>query len=96
MMNTMNTMYAIGQVTTAPIGKIEYLNARGEVVDYTYYDDIATMVQDVKDELEWDVAIAVKLFGDTNGYNEHESLFEDVVDLLHGFEVVDAPKHVVL
>lgn len=78
------------------VGKIEYLTPAGKVCDYTEYDDIDEMLQDVKDELEWDVTISVTLYGDHDGTSEHADRFNDVVDLLHGFRVTDTPKHIVL
>jgi hypothetical protein len=78
------------------VGKIEYLTPAGKVCDHTEYDDIDEMLQDVKDELEWDVAISVTLYGDHDGKSKHTGRFDDIVDLLHGFRVTDTPKHIVL
>ena len=97
MTNTINTQYAINQTTMAPIGKIEYHDDIGNVIDYTYYWDVETMLKDAMDELEWGVSISATLFtAENDGNSAYEPLFEDIVDLMYDFAVTEAPKHVTL
>ena len=82
----MKTIDTINLNTYAPrtitlVGKIEYMH-RGEVVDCTEYDDADLMIQDVMDELQWGVEIAVTLYRDENGnvpnLEEVECLMQDL------------------
>lgn len=81
MTNTINT---INQNTYAPVtinlvGRIDYLN----IDDHTEYDDVETLIQDIMDELQWDVPIAVTLYCDDDGnlpvnLEEIECLIQEV------------------
>jgi hypothetical protein len=84
MTNTLNTinLNTYAPVTTNLVGKIEYLH-RGEVFDHTDYEDAETLIQDIMDELQWDVPIAVTLYCDDDGnlpvnLEEIECLIQEV------------------
>lgn len=68
-MMTINAMYQTTQEVAPLIGKIEYLDTKGRVAYYTNYfkGDEETFKQDIKDELEWDVAIAITLYSNKRG-----------------------------
>jgi hypothetical protein len=60
-------MYQIPRRAEPLVGRIEYLDSKGSVVNFTNYDDADDFVQDIKDELEWYVAIVVTLYRDATG-----------------------------
>ena len=97
MTNTINnTQYAINQGITPKIARIEYLNAREDVIDYTDYEDEATFRQDVMDELSWGVAIQLVMYRDDNGNTVAADFINDIDHLTHGVKYEDAPVALVL
>jgi hypothetical protein len=84
-------MICYPETKEALIGKIEYLNSKGMVVDSTEYDDEEQFIQDIKDELDWGVPIVITLYIDKKGKTIPTDFIYDLDCLPKGFKRELAP-----
>lgn len=66
---TINSKRKVRQEVLSLIGRIDYLNGKGESYDHTdYYEgEEKRFIKDIEDELTWDVDITVTLYPDARG-----------------------------
>lgn len=78
-------------IQSEPIGRIDYLDADGEVENSIEYTNPTSLERDIKEENTFDVRMAVYLYKDADGNTIHHDFIDRLPNPLQNFEIVDKP-----
>ena len=78
-------------IQSEPIGRIDYLNADGEVENSIEYTNPTSLERDIKEENIFDVRMAVYLYKDADGNTIPQDFIDRLPNPLQNFEIIDKP-----
>lgn len=78
-------------IQSEPIGRIDYLNADGEVENSIEYTNPTSLERDIKEENTFDVRMAVYLYKDADGNTIPHDFIDRLPNPLQHFEIIDKP-----
>lgn len=78
-------------IQSEPIGRIDYLDADGEVENSIEYTNPTSLERDIKEENTFDVKMAVYLYKDADGNTINHDFIDRLPNPLQNFEIVDKP-----
>ena len=78
-------------IQSQPVGRIDYLNASGEVENSIEYTNPTMLERDIKEESTFDVKMAVYLYRDADGNTMPHDFIDRLPNPLQRFEIIDQP-----
>lgn len=78
-------------IQSEPIGRIDYLDANGEVENSIEYTNSTSLERDIKEENTFDVRMAVYLYKDSDGNTIPHDFIDRLPNPLQHFEIVNKP-----
>ena len=78
-------------IQSEPIGRIDYLDADGEVENSIEYTNPTSLERDINEENTFDVRMAVYLYKDADGNTIPRDFIDRLSNPLQHFEIVDKP-----
>ncbi|MDD6708659.1 MAG: DEAD/DEAH box helicase family protein, partial [Ruminococcus sp.] len=78
-------------IQSEPIGRIDYLDADGEVENSIEYTNPTSLERDINEENTFDVRMAVYLYKDADGNTIPHDFIDRLSNPLQHFEIVDKP-----
>ena len=78
-------------IQSQPVGRIDYLNASGEVENSIEYTNPTMLERDIKEESTFDVKMAVYLYRDADGNTMPHDFIARLPNPLQRFEIIDQP-----
>ena len=79
-------------IQSHPIGRIDYINANGEIENSIEYTNPTMLEKDIKEESTFDVKMAVYLYMDTDGNTMPHDFIDRLPNPLQHFEIIDQPQ----
>lgn len=79
-------------IQSHPVGRIDYINANGEIENSIEYTNPTMLEKDIKEESTFDVKMAVYLYMDTDGNTMPHDFIDRLPNPLQHFEIIDQPQ----
>lgn len=79
-------------IQSHPVGRIDYINANGEIEKSIEYTNPTMLEKDIKEESTFDVKMAVYLYMDTDGNTMPHDFIDRLPNPLQHFEIIDQPQ----
>ena len=79
-------------IQSHPVGRIDYINANGEIENSIEYTNPTMLEKDIKEESTFDVKMAVYLYMDTDGNTMPHDFIDRLPNSLQHFEIIDQPQ----
>lgn len=79
-------------IQSQPVGRIDYLNASGEVENSIEYTNPTMLERDIKEESTFDVKMVVYLYRDADGNTMPHDFIDRLPNPLQRFEIIDQPQ----
>lgn len=79
-------------IQSHPVGRIDYINANGEIENSIEYTNPTMLEKDIKEESTFGVKMAVYLYMDTDGNTMPHDFIDRLPTPLQHFEIIDQPQ----
>lgn len=79
-------------IQSHPVGRIDYINANGEIENSIEYTNPTMLEKDIKEESTFGVKMAVYLYMDTDGNTMPHDFIDRLPNPLQHFEIIDQPQ----
>lgn len=79
-------------IQSHPVGRIDYINANGEIENSIEYTNPTMLEKDIKEESTFGVKMAVYLYMDTDGNTMPHDFIDRRPNPLQHFEIIDQPQ----
>ena len=79
-------------IQSHPVGRIDYINANGEIENSIEYTNPTMLEEDIKEESTFGVKMAVYLYMDTDGNTMPHDFIDRLPNPLQHFEIIDQPQ----
>lgn len=79
-------------IQSHPVGRIDYINANGEIENSIDYTNPTMLEKDIKEESTFGVKMAVYLYMDTDGNTMPHDFIDRLPTPLQHFEIIDQPQ----
>lgn len=79
-------------IQSHPVGRIDYINANGEIKNSIEYTNPTMLEKDIKEESTFGVKMAVYLYMDTDGNTMPHDFIDRLPNPLQHFEIIDQPQ----
>ena len=79
-------------IQSHPVGRIDYINANGEIENSIEYTNPTMLEKDIKEESTFGVKMAVYLYRDTDGNTMPHDFIDRLPNPLQHFEIIDQPQ----
>lgn len=79
-------------IQSHPVGRINYINANGEIENSIEYTNPTMLEKDIKEESTFGVKMAVYLYMDTDGNTMPHDFIDRLPTPLQHFEIIDQPQ----
>ena len=79
-------------IQSHPVGRIDYINANGEIENSIEYTNPTMLEKDIKEESTFDVKMTVYLYMDTDGNTMPHDFIDRLPNPLQHFEIIDQPQ----
>ena len=86
-----SSVYLYVRDTRMPVGRIDYLNCRGEVKEKIEYYDVNKFIKDVKEQNFYGVPMEIILYKDKDGNTPPNDFLTSLDPLPHGVKILDNP-----
>ena len=79
-------------IQSHPVGRIDYINANGEIENSIEYTNPTMLEKDIKEESTFGVKMAVYLYKDADGNTMPHDFIDRLPNPLQHFEIIDQPQ----
>lgn len=79
-------------IQSHPVGRIDYINANGEIENSIEYTNPTMLEKDIKEESTFGVKMAVYLYMDTDENTMSHDFIDKLPNPLQHFEIIDQPQ----